>query len=293
VARRTRTSRGALLLAASIAVAAGCGLDAIATGPAAAVAPGEAGANPASDADVDSDITVDGSSEPSEGSVVFLPPVDGGADGPTGLPGFCASQALYVACWDFDNALPGGDAGFSDMTGGAGSFDIALEGANAVLQATLPTSNTTRNAWVRYPITNFGQLRGSYQLDYKFGVRQSSIDYVVLGALWATTVSKASTVGVASYNKGAFLDMVSPDQSPARLTATPGPLWHTASITLDGPASALHGVVTIDGAVKVDDETINAGTQSGTGIDLRLGAYYTFGNGGITVVFDDIVVRAP
>jgi hypothetical protein len=289
----SRRRRAAVLL--SSAIAAGCGFEAIGTGPAAAPPSNEGGPIGTPDGDIDADITVDGAGEPSEGSVVFLPPVDGGADGPTGLPGFCASQMPYAACWDFDNTLAGGDAGFPDTTNGGGStFDVVLEGANPVLQAKLPTATGTRNAWVRYAITGFGQLRPRYQLDYKFGVRQSSLDYVVIGALWATTPTKSFTIGVASYTSGGFLDMVSPDLSAARLTSAAGPLWHTATVTIEGPANAMHAVVLVDGVAKVDDETFDAGSQSNTSIDLRLGAYYTSGgNGGITFVFDDIVLRAP
>jgi len=274
-----------------MAAAAGCGLDVVATGSAGGGLSPESGTP--SEGSADGNVTADGSIEQTEGSVVYLPPVDGGANGPTGMPGFCAGQTSYVACWDFDDVGAGGDAGFPEVTPAGGTIDVALEGTNHVLQVTLPTTASTRNAYVRYPITSFGQLRPHYQLEMKFGVRQSTLDYDVLGALWALTPGAIYPVGVASY-QSAFLDMVAPDMSVNRLTAPTGTTWHTAKITLDGPTTAMHGVVVVDGVVTLGDQTFDTNAPTQTGIDLRLGAYFTStNNAGVTAVFDEIVVRAP
>ena len=268
-----------IVVAFALVAGVGCGFDALGTG----------GASPSNGDGGNGDATSGDAA--SESSVVLLPPVDGGTDAPIGQPGFCASQSAYFACWDFDDVMPGGDAGFAGATNATGVIDVALEGTNHVLRATLPVASAPRNSWLSQAITGFGQLANSYELDLKIGVRQSSMSYAVLGALWTTTPSNAHPVGAASYSLGTAIDMVAPDTTIARLAAPSGNAWHQAKVTLSGPANAMHGVVVVDG-VTIGDELFIAGGQGATSIDVRLGAYYTGAeNGGITAVFDDIVIR--
>lgn len=243
---------------------------------------GALGADAAND---DADIDIDG-------SVIVLPPVDGGTDGPTGLPGFCESQTTpFFACWDFDDVEPGGDTGFDGTTNAGGSIDVALEGTNHVLQATLPTAAASRTAHVRRNITSAGALAARYELSFLFGVRQSTLAYVALGALWATTDDTAHVVGAATYAKGKFIDMLLPDMSAPRLAAMPGTTWHAATVTLVPQGATILSTVQVDG-VSVEDQKRNVGPASGTNVDVRLGTYFTgLDNGGVTVVFDDIIVR--
>lgn len=282
---------GAFGALGALVSAAACGLDVLGSGPASGPPSSLDGEVPAEGGGADAASGPDGGYD---GEVILLPPVDGGTDGPTGLPGFCAGQTTpYFACWDFDDVAPGGDAGFTSTVIAGGTMDVALEGANHVLQATLPTAAIARNQWVSRAITGFGALAPRYELRFVFGVRQSSLAYLVLGALWATTTSTANTFGAASYTQGKAVDMISPDRSAQRLSVQPGPAWHQANVTLVPNGANMLVTVVVDG-VTLQDEKVNVGPPGGTSVDVRLGAYYTGpDNGGATLVFDDIVVRMP
>jgi hypothetical protein len=290
-----QTARAAFS-AVAVVVAVGCGLDVLGTGPEGG------GASPSLDGSGDATVVDpdasggDGAAslDGGDGAAILLPPVDGGSDAPTGLPGFCAGQTKpYFACWDFDDVEPGGATGFTSSVGAGGKIDVAYEGTNHVLEAMLPTAAAARTAWVGRGITGFGALAARYELTFAFGVRQSSLAYVVMGALWATTTNTANVFGVASYGSGKTVDMLLPDHSAQRLSAPAGTSWHQASVTLVPSGMSMAATVVVDG-VTVQNETVTVGPPASTNVDVRFGTYFTGpDNGGVSVVFDDIVVRTP
>jgi hypothetical protein len=140
-------------------------------------------------------------------------------------------------------------------------------------------------------ITGVGAFAARYELSFAFGVRQSSLAYVVLGAFWATTSSTAHVFGAASHTNGSAIDMTLPDLSAARLSAPSGPAWHNASVTLVPKGATMQATLVVDGVV-LEDEKVNVGPPGSTSVDARFGTYFTGADQGeVTVVFDDIVVR--
>jgi hypothetical protein len=270
-----RGARGARLLLAIAAAtglaaanAAACGFDGIPSG-----SPADAGANLRDASDASAPIDFDATSEV-----------------PTTGPGFCAAQtAPFIGCWDFDGVTAGGDAGFVTHIDN-GAITVIAEGENHALQVTVPDMSGSRNTYARLRVGDIVARDGRvYDLTFRFSVRQSSLDFAGLGALFVVSSTTARTVGAASYGKGSFVDGY-PPQSGAKVTFPASTEWHVARARLASYLADLRGTVVVDSMV-VDDQSF---AQTMSGVDIKLGIYDTSAAppGAMEVVFDDVILRA-
>jgi hypothetical protein len=258
---------GSLLVA--FAMAAGCGIDTLATG------------------------TVSDAGSSSDAPLLDGPPRDTAPDAappPLGTPGFCAREAKpFVACWDFDGVPAGGDPGFTSKLGAP--IDVAVEGESHVLRISVPSVGGPKVTFVERDLAPMAPFASVFDVRFAFSVRSTSLDYAAFAAFFLTAPAalQSKFVGAASYGKGNKLDMLANDLSAATVPAQPGAMWHSARIRVVGQTGSVHGTTAIDG-IAVGDEMLAVDRVS---VDLRLGVYFTSTEVGTAeVVFDEIVIRA-
>jgi len=205
---------------------------------------------------------------------------------------FCNGKGAatgVMRCWDFDDPSDP-FAGFDGRVTIDGTLEVVADdvaGSNRVMRVSVLDKPVGRSVYAYRSLGTRAELR-SYELSFRFQVRQSAVESAYLGVFLAHfAIATGPPLGAASYGAANDLGGVPNSAGSKTLRGAADKSWHRAVITVR--AQPFGGSVSIDGVV-VHDGPVS--TTAGPNLGAYIGAIYLNDKGGaLDVRFDDILLR--